>query len=55
MLHQFMKERNHSNVTSVTTAVLKKATWKDMFYQFMKKRNHSNVIFVATVFLKKAV
>ena len=45
MLHWFMKERSHSNVTFVTTALLERVVWRTMFYQFMKKKRHSNVTF----------
>ena len=48
VLNQVMRERNHSNVKFVNTAVLKSGNWMDMFHQFMKERNHSNVTFVTT-------
>ena len=47
------KKGNHSNVSFVTTAVLKRVTWKDMLNQFMKERSHSNVKFVTTAVLEK--
>ena len=40
-----MRERNHSNVTFVTTDVLKRVTWKHMLHLFMKERSHLNVTF----------
>ena len=46
IFNQFMKERNHSSVIFVTTALLEKATWMYTFQEFMKERSRLNVKFV---------
>ena len=46
-LDRFMKKKSHSNVTFVTTSVLKMVTWLGR-HLCMKKRSHSNVTFVIT-------
>ena len=56
IFNQFMRKRNHWNVTLVTTlstAVCKKVTWRDILNWFMRKTNHLNVIFVTTTALKR--
>ena len=55
MFHQCMRERNLSNVTFVTTAVLKKSIWKQMFHWFMWERSHLNVTSVTTAVLSKTI
>ena len=53
MLHQFMKEENHSNAKFVTTAMPKRLTWIHMLYWFMEKKSQSNVTFVTAAVLKR--
>ena len=48
MFNQFMRIRNHSNVTFVATAAAKRVTWKNILNQYMRKRKHSNVRNVTT-------
>ena len=46
ILHGFMKEENHSNVSFVNIAVPKRLALKDTWHQFMMERNRLNLKFV---------
>ena len=46
-------KKSHSNVTFVTTAVLKRVPRKNLLHPFMKEKSQSNVTFVTTAVHKK--
>ena len=48
VLNQVMRERNHSNVKLVNTAVPKRVAGSCILNKFTGKRNYPNVIFVTT-------
>ena len=52
-LHLFMKEKSHSNVTFLITAVLIRRTWMHTLHQFIRLKSCSNVTFMITAVLKR--
>ena len=48
-----MKEKSHSNVTFLITAVLIRGTWVHTLHQFIRWKSRSNVTFVITAVLKR--